>query len=78
MDDEHAKCIAYAWQLLVESQIIQELEQMGSESELDAEDWKFIDACLFAAGGNLLSAVVMARYGDEKTKLASNGSKEGS
>ena len=73
MKDEQAKCIAYAWQLSIENQVIQELKQIESADELNSEEREFLCACLTAAGGNVFSAIVMARYGGEQTRLASAG-----
>ncbi|KAL8706577.1 MAG: hypothetical protein Q9201_000390 [Fulgogasparrea decipioides] len=68
--DEQAKCMAYAWQLWTESRIIEELDELDKKGDLSLEEWAFVDACLVAAAGNLLAAVVMVRYGGHKTRVA--------
>ncbi|KAL9029777.1 MAG: hypothetical protein Q9196_002019 [Gyalolechia fulgens] len=65
-----AKSIAYAWQLLTENQILDQLEDLKMNSRLDMEEWNFVNACLLAASGNLLSSVVMSRYGGEDARVA--------
>lgn len=75
MEDEQAKCIAYAWQLSIENQIIQELKQIESANKL-TEESGFRYRCLTAAGGNLLTATVVAKCGGEKTRRSSTGNTE--
>ena len=70
MEAMEAKSMAYAWQLFTENEILQELEGLKGRDELSAEDWRFLDACLLAASGSLLSSVVMSRYGGEDAKVA--------
>lgn len=77
MEDEQAKGMAYAWQLWIENQVIQELKQMENANELNHKEWEFVDACLSAACGNMFSAVVIARYGGEKARLVLDGDSEG-
>ncbi|KAL8840005.1 MAG: hypothetical protein Q9170_001489 [Blastenia crenularia] len=70
LDIEAAKCVAYAWQLLIESQILGQLERLRQEHRLSIEDWKFVDACLLAVSGNLLTSVVTSRYGGDDSRVA--------
>ena len=70
MDAIAAKSIAYAWQLYTENEIIEELRVLKRRNELSVEDWRFLDACLMAASGNLLTSVVILRYGGEGARVA--------
>lgn len=75
MEVEHmhaveAKSMAYAWQLSTEDEILRELEGLTGRDELSAEEWRFVDACLLAASGNLLTSIVISRYGGEDTSIA--------
>jgi len=69
VEEAIAKSLAYAWQLCTENEILRELEDMKKRNELDLEDWRFIDACLVAASGNLLTSVVISRYGGEGARI---------
>ena len=64
-----AKSMAYAWQLCMEQEIVDELEELKRRDELSVEEWKFIDVWLLAASGNLLTSVVMSRYGGEDARI---------
>ncbi|KAL9577118.1 MAG: hypothetical protein Q9212_006574 [Teloschistes hypoglaucus] len=66
--DEQAKCIAYAGQLWMENQISVEINRLYVGGLLDLEEWALVDACLLAASGNLLTSVIIPRYGGEKIK----------
>ena len=70
VDEVVAKSMAYAWQLCTENEILRELEEMKRLKELSLEDWSFVDACLSAASGNLLTSVVISRYGGENARIA--------
>lgn len=70
-----AKSMAYAWQLCMENGILRDLEDLKKTrwdemSVEEVEDWRFIDAWLLVAAGNLLTSVVMSRYGGEAARIA--------
>lgn len=65
-----AKAMAYTWQLLMEEEIRRHLEQSRYRNELGKEEWRFVEALLTAATGNVFTSVVMARYGGEGTRVA--------
>ena len=76
VDEVVAKSMAYAWQLCMENEILKDLEglrkkrlcnELSSEEE---EEWRFIDAWLLVAAGNLLTSVVMSRYGGEGARIS--------
>lgn len=69
MEAAIAKSMAYAWQLCTENEILGELEELKRRNELTIEDWRFIEACLLAASGNLLTSVVISRYGGEDARI---------
>ncbi|KAI9816264.1 MAG: hypothetical protein M1827_001865 [Pycnora praestabilis] len=69
-DEVAAKGVAYAFQLEAENDILSELKNMKERDDLDLEEWKFVDACLVAAAGNLFTSVVISRYGGEKARIA--------
>ena len=77
-----AKSMAYAWQLSMENEILKDLEELKKKKteeekmqrnelsvEEEEEDWRFIDAWLLVAAGNLLTSVVMSRYGGEGARI---------
>ncbi|KAL8951635.1 MAG: hypothetical protein Q9222_002396 [Ikaeria aurantiellina] len=70
IDVKAAKCLAYARQLLIENDILEEMRELKSDGKLGVEEWRFVDACLTAASGNLLTSVVMSRYGGEGARIA--------
>ena len=70
MDATAAKSMAYAWQLYTENEIIKELRELKRRDEISVEDWRFLDACLMAASGNMLTCVVISRYGGEDARIA--------
>jgi hypothetical protein len=55
--------------LWTENEILRELERLRDGNEMGFEEWRFIDGCLVAASGNLLTSVVIARYGGEKARV---------
>lgn len=75
-----AKSMAYAWQLSMENEIREDLEglmEMREEkirckglSGEEEEEWRFIDAWLLVASGNLFTSVVMSRYGGEGARIS--------
>ena len=65
-----AKSMAYAWQLYTENEILKELRALKRSNRLSVEDWRLLDACLLAASGNLLTSVVISRYGGEDARIA--------
>ena len=68
-DDEAAKSLAYALQLWTENEILKELKAMKHKNDLSPDEWRFVDACLVAAAGNLFTSIVISRYGGEKARL---------
>ena len=70
MDDMEAKSIAYAWRLWTENKILRELEEMKRQDDLSLEEWRFANAGLVAAAGNLLTSVVISRYGGGNARIA--------
>ena len=68
LDAQAAKSMAYAWQLHSEDLVAKELEAMSMKG-LSREEWRFVDACLHAASGNLFASVVISRYGGEEARL---------
>ena len=85
VEEAVAKSMAYAWQLCMENEILKDLEELkkkkteekkkmqwnelNGEEEGEEEDWRFIDAWLLVAAGNLLTSVVMSRYGGEGARI---------
>jgi hypothetical protein len=69
LDEDSAIEMAYALQLQTECQIDDELEHLINTGVLDEEDWRFIDGVLLVLSGNVLTCVVMSRYGGEVARL---------
>ncbi|KAF7915160.1 uncharacterized protein EAE98_011245 [Botrytis deweyae] len=65
-----AKSMAYAIQLWTENEILEELRALSRQGQLSAEEWRLVDGCLVAASGNLLTSIVISRYGGEEAKVA--------
>ena len=65
-----AKSMAYAIQLWTENEILEELRALSGQGQLSDEEWKLVDGCLVAASGNLLTSIVISRYGGEEAKIA--------
>ena len=77
VDEAMAKSMAYAWQLCMENEILKDLEELKkkmrqcSEPSFEQEEeWRFIDAWLLVAAGNLFTSVVMSRYGGEGARIS--------
>ncbi|KAL8996243.1 MAG: hypothetical protein Q9169_004221 [Polycauliona sp. 2 TL-2023] len=68
-DVDAAKSIAYAWQLFTEDAVRRDLEALREDERIGDEEWKFVEACLGIAKGNLLTSVVMRRYGGEGARV---------
>jgi ribosome assembly protein YihI (activator of Der GTPase) len=68
-DVDSAKSMAYAKQLWTENEISKELERLRHGNKMSFEEWRFVDGCLVAASGNLLTSVVIARYGGENARI---------
>ena len=69
LDAEGGKSIAYAWQLLSESWIRNEIDNLCKRGDLTVEEWRFVEACLLAASGSLFTSVIVSRYGGEETRI---------
>lgn len=69
LDAEAAKSMAYAWQLHSEDRVGKEIEAFRRTGNLSLEEWRFLEACLHAASGNLFTSVVISRYGGEEARL---------
>ncbi len=69
VDAEAAKSMAYAWQLLMEDEILEEMGELRGRDELSGEEWELLEACLAAAAGGLLASVVISRYGGEGARI---------
>ena len=69
LEEEAAKSMAYAWQLCTENEILRELVSLEKRDELSIQDWRFVEACLLTASGNLFTSVVMSRYGGDEARI---------
>lgn len=65
-----AKSLAYAMQLCIENEILEELKAMNERDELSAEERRWVDGCLVFGAGNVLCSTVMSRYGGEESRIA--------
>lgn len=70
LEEAAAKSMAYAWQLHTENEILEEVGKMKKQNELSIDEWNFIDACMTATSGNLLTSIVISRYGGEDARIA--------
>ena len=70
LDAKGAKFLAYSWQMYMEMEIWDCLKEMKEKgSEITEEEWRFVEACLVCAAGNILTSLVMKRYGGEGAKI---------
>jgi len=67
--DGAAVAMTQAFQLQIEVEIDAEIERLVAENELNAEEWRFIDASIYTMSGNVFVSTVMSRYGGKKCKL---------
>ncbi|KAL1639129.1 hypothetical protein SLS58_008216 [Diplodia intermedia] len=67
--DDAAKGVVYGLQLQAECDMDAEVARLLREDGLDAEEWRFLDACLVLTAGNLLCTSIMDRYGGEQGRL---------
>lgn len=67
--DEAAMAMVEALQLQIEVDIDTEIQRMMHEDALMAEEWRFVDAILYALRGNIFASTIMSRYGGEASKL---------
>lgn len=77
LEAEPAKAMAYAWQLFTEDAIRRDLDRLKESGVIGEEEWRFVDACLGAARGNLLTSVVIKRYGGEGARVCWKGDEGG-
>ncbi len=68
-NSDAAKAATYVYQLQVESWIIEEIEQLAANEKLTDEEWRFIEAVLLAATGNVFWSMISSRYGGEAAKI---------
>jgi len=68
-DSDAAKAFSYTLQLQTEQAILEELERMKVADELTIAQWKFVDAALAMAAGNVFTSVVISRYGGEAARI---------
>ena len=67
--DEAAMAMVEALQLQIEVDIDTEIQQMMHEDAMTVEEWRYVDAILYALSGNIFASTIMARYGGEASKL---------
>ncbi|KAL8978224.1 MAG: hypothetical protein Q9205_006148, partial [Flavoplaca limonia] len=77
LEAEPAKAMAYAWQLFTEEAIRRDLNRLKESGMMGQEEWRFVDACLGAARGNLFTSVVIKRYGGEGARIDRKGGEGG-
>ena len=77
LEAEPAKTMAYAWQLFTEEAIRGDLDRLKEKEGMGDEEWRFVDACLGAARGNLFTSVVIKRYGGEGARVCWKGGEGG-
>ncbi|PLB41613.1 terpene synthase family protein [Aspergillus candidus] len=67
--DESAVAMTQAFQLQIEIGMDAEIQRLRAEESLTLEEWRFIDATLHVASGNVFVSTVMSRYGGEEFRL---------
>ena len=65
---DDAKSVAWALQLQIEEQMIQELKSLQVQG-LSDEEWWFLEAVAFAATGNVTFCMTNSRYGGEAVRI---------
>jgi hypothetical protein len=62
-NDEDAKFVTLAIQMEVEREMASELSRLNANSEVPELEKEFVNALVFVLSGNVMSSVVMSRYG---------------
>ena len=65
---DDAKSVAWALQLQIEEQMIQELKGLQVQG-LSDEEWWFLEAVAFAATGNVMFCMTTSHYGGEAASI---------
>ncbi|KID81896.1 BcSTC4, sesquiterpene cyclase [Metarhizium guizhouense ARSEF 977] len=68
-DEKAAKAAAYAYQLQVESWIMEEIERLAKNETLTDEEWWFLEVVLLTATGNTIFCMTSARYGGKAAAI---------
>ena len=63
-----AKSVAWALQLQIEEQMMEELEMLR-EKGLSDEEWLFLEAVASTAVGNVMFCMPTSRYGGEAARI---------
>ncbi|KFY93583.1 hypothetical protein V500_03648 [Pseudogymnoascus sp. VKM F-4518 (FW-2643)] len=64
-----AVAMTQAFQFQIECDIDDKIQQLVTEDDLTADEWRFIDATLHVMSGNTFTSTVMSRYGGESYRL---------
>jgi hypothetical protein len=62
-NDEGAKFVTLAIQVELEKEMARELSRLNADSSVSELEKELVSVLVFTATGNLLSSVVMSRYG---------------
>jgi hypothetical protein len=68
-DEKAAKAAAYAYQLQVESGIMEEIERLAKDETLTDEEWWFLEAVQLSATGNTMFCMTSGRYGGQASAI---------
>ena len=67
-DTDDAKSVAWALQLQIEKQMMEELEDLRDQG-LSNEEWWFLEAVTCTAVGNVMFSMTSSRYGGEAARI---------
>ena len=67
-DTDDAKSVAWALQLQIEKQMMEELENLRAQG-LSNEEWWFLEALTCMAVGNVMFSMTSSRYGGEAARV---------
>ena len=67
-DTDDAKSVAWALQLQIEKQMMEELENLRAQG-LSNEEWWFLEAVAYTAVGNVMFCMTTSRYGGEAARI---------
>ena len=68
-DTTTAKAVAYAYQLQVETWILEEIECLRKNA-LSDEEWWFIEVLILAITGNVFWCMISSRYGGKAARIS--------
>ena len=64
-----SKALTYTYQLQTEIWMREELQLLEDQAELDAEQWRYLEATYVCAAGNTFFSMTSSRYGGDTARI---------